>query len=285
MAAQSDLSDALALERNRFMKRISEATTEAQTEVTALERDLAARGLFQSGARYSGVMKIRLGKLTDVVWQAIELRKELGRRIPALLGEQQLATLQDQLGKYVDSAFAGVIENVLSRGPDPGGAVREALRGNAEREVRSVQARLNSEITALRLESRLGLHKEEKPLTALNISHSTIANLNLGTVVGDLTASIQSLVGQGQDDLADALRRLTEAITASNELGDAQRKELLEHLSLVSTEAALPPERRKNGPLKSSIAFLQTGLSTVAQLAGVLSTAEQALKAFGVLPS
>jgi len=155
----------------------------------------------------------------------------------------------------------------------------------SEHEASSAKVRISSELSALRLESRLGLHRHEKPLMAFNISHSTIASLNLGTVVGDLTASIQSLVGQGQDDLAEALRGLAEAITESRELEDAQRKELLEHLSLVSTEVALPPDRRKTGPLKSSIAFLQTGLRSVAQLASLLSTAEQALRVIGVLPS
>jgi len=285
MAEQTNLTDALALEKNRFMQFITEAAAEAQTEVTALERNLAARGLSNSGARFSGAVKVRFGRLLNVVWQVIELRRELGRSVPSLFEEQQLAALKDNLGGFVDRAAAGVVENVLSRAPDPGSAVRQALRANVEHEASSAKVRISSELSALRLESRLGLHRHEKPLMAFNISHSTIASLNLGTVVGDLTASIQSLVGQGQDDLAEALRGLAEAITESRELEDAQRKELLEHLSLVSTEVALPPDRRKTGPLKSSIAFLQTGLRSVAQLASLLSTAEQALRVIGVLPS
>ncbi len=285
MAEQTNLFDALALEKNRFMKFLSEAAAEARIEVATLEGDLSAKGVIISGVRFSPEVKIRFEKHLGVAWRSIELRKELGRSVPDLLEEQQLAALKDKLFGHVDRAAAAVVENVLSRVPDLGGAVRQALRANVEHEASSAKVRIGSELSALRLESRLGLYRQEKPSMTFNISHSTIASLNLGTVVRDLTASFQSLVGQGQDDLAEALRGLTEAIAASKALGDPQRKELLEHLSLVCTEVALPPERRKTGLLKSSIAFLQTGLSTVAQLASLMLTAEQALKAFGVLPS
>src|SRR5438105_792243 len=61
------------------------------------------------------------------------------------------------------------------------------------------------------------------------------------------------------------------------------RRELLEHLSLVSTEIALPPEKRKMGPLKSSIAFLREGIADVAKLAAIWPEAEKILKALGIL--
>ncbi len=286
MAQQSNLSDALALEKNRFMKFLNDATTEAQTEVAALERELARRGFSHSGFRLAGEMKIRLGKIDSVAEKRIALRRDLGSKLPELLEDQPLKSLKSELDGYVDSAFVDSavktsIHYLSSRAPNSGGELHEALCRGWEHKAAAIKARLNGELQALRLESQLGLYQEAASMTSFNISNSTIANLNLGTVVGDLHASIRNLTGQGHAELAAAIQRLTEAITASH---DAQRKEFLEHLSFVSTEVTRSPESRRMGPLKSSIAFLQTGLSTASQLATIWQAAEQALKALGVFP-
>jgi hypothetical protein len=281
--SQQSISDALELEKNRFMKFIGEAATKTQNEVAALVNRLAAQGAAISSDRYMGEIRIHFSHVESVIEKQIALRQELGRKVPELFEEQRLKTLDDELARYVDSAVNGFINRRSSQPPHPGGAALDALSRQMEQQGFSIKAKLKAELEALRLESRLGLHKEPAPVVSFNISHSTIANLNLGTVVGDLQSSIQNLTGQGQPELAVTVQRLTEAIAVSQELQDAQRKELLEHLSLVATEAAHPPESRKMGPLKSSIAVLQTTLSTATQLAGLWSTAEHALKALGVL--
>ena len=58
----------------------------------------------------------------------------------------------------------------------------------------ALQTRVARELEILRLESHLGIDDQEQAVI-LNISHSTVANLNLGTVIGDLTASVQILAG------------------------------------------------------------------------------------------
>jgi hypothetical protein len=45
------------------------------------------------------------------------------------------------------------------------------------------------------------------------------------------------------------IKEMTEAIASSQDLGDDARKDALEHLAVVSAEAAMPPEMRKMGPL------------------------------------
>lgn len=115
-----------------------------------------------------------------------------------------------------------------------------------------------------------------------NISNSTIANLNLGTVMGDLTASVQVLNQQGQNDLAREIQALTEAL-ASADIGNDQRRDLLEHLSVVSKEVALPPDQRKLAPLRLSINALQQGLTIAGQLVALWQPIEHILKVTGVL--
>jgi hypothetical protein len=126
------------------------------------------------------------------------------------------------------------------------------------------------------------MHEQEKPMT-FNISNSTIASLNLGIVLGDLNASVQTLTNHGEADLAQSIKTLAEAVATSAEVTEATRKDLLEHLALVSGEAALPPEKRKNGPLKMSIGALKTGLAGAATLVELWSKIEHLLTAMHIL--
>jgi hypothetical protein len=121
------------------------------------------------------------------------------------------------------------------------------------------------------------------PPTTINISQSTIATLNLGTVVGEINSSIQTLTNAGQDDLAKSIRQLTEAISASTDLDESIRKDMLEHLALVSAEAALPAGKRKMAPLRSSIEVLRSTVSLGTQLVTLWQAVEHALKAVGIL--
>jgi len=121
--------------------------------------------------------------------------------------------------------------------------------------------------------------------TTVHISNSTISNLNLGNVVGDLNSSIQQLSTEGHDELADALRKLTEGVGASADLNDLVRKELLEHLSIVSEEAAKPAQVRKMGPLKTSIEAVKSAVTLGTQLLTLWEGVEHALRAVGVIRS
>ena len=117
----------------------------------------------------------------------------------------------------------------------------------------------------------------------VHISNSTISNLNLGNVVGDLNSSIQQLSTEGRNDLAEALRKLTEAVGASEQMNDEVRKEVLEHLSIVSGEAAKPAGSRKMGPLKTSLEAVKSGVALGTQLLTLWQGVEHALKAAGVI--
>jgi len=117
----------------------------------------------------------------------------------------------------------------------------------------------------------------------VSISNSHIASLNLGSVVGDLNGSIQNFATAGHSDLAEAIRRLGEAIGSSIELNDMSRKDLLEHLALVSSEAARSPDARKPGPFKTLTAAMKAGVGFSTQLLTLWNGVEQALKAHGII--
>ena len=71
------------------------------------------------------------------------------------------------------------------------------------------------------------MHEKSKPTTTVNISNSTVGNVNLGNVIGDLNGSILDLNTTGSTGLADGFKRMTEAIIASKELDGEAQKELL----------------------------------------------------------
>lgn len=101
--------------------------------------------------------------------------------------------------------------------------------------------------------------------------------------MGDLNGSIQQLNAAGHKELADEIGKMSETVASSKELSDEARKELLEHLSVVSAEAAQPPEKRKMGPLRTSVEAMKSGIAVVAQLVSIWQAVEHALKAAGVI--
>jgi hypothetical protein len=117
----------------------------------------------------------------------------------------------------------------------------------------------------------------------VHISNSTISGLNLGNVVGDLNSSIQQLNTEGRNELADTLKKMTEAVAVSTELDDSVRKDVLEQLSVVSGEAAKPAEMRKMGPLKTSFEAVKSGVALGTQLLTLWQGVEHALKAAGII--
>jgi hypothetical protein len=72
------------------------------------------------------------------------------------------------------------------------------------------------------------------PPITVNISHS--AGINLGTLIGDLNASVQMLQQQGGQQLAEAIEKLTNAIGNSTEITARDQKELLQFVAGISKE-------------------------------------------------
>lgn len=115
-----------------------------------------------------------------------------------------------------------------------------------------------------------------------NLSSSTIVALNLGNVLGDLTASVQNLESHGEPQIAEALEKLACAICRSTEITDPNRKDLLENLALVSNEVSSEPDRRRPGLLKSSLGFITASLGTANELPLVHDLHEK-LRAAGII--
>ncbi len=270
---------ALRLEEIRFTQWLNESTTKRNSEIAASRRNLAGRG---SPVIFAAEANIMLTSIEASIDKAISLRRESGGKVPSLLNPANLQQLAAKLESFVDTGIQGIKQwAATQRG---GGHAPAPVMQELQLKVLGLKARITQELAALSLEAKLGMPEVQKPaMTTSNISNRTIANVNLRNVIGDIKGSIQQLNASGHSDLAEAFKRITQAIGASSELSDDAKTELLEHVSLVSGEASKPPEARKMGLLRTSIAAITSGLSVATQALAMWQQVQELLIAAGII--
>ena len=107
----------------------------------------------------------------------------------------------------------------------------------------------------------------------IHIENSNIANLNLGSQIGTINASLEQ-ISQGdekQKEVARALQEFTQAVVAAS-LADSQKKEIVEALSTIAEQAAKKPEERSKGILKAVVGWIPHAVATAAYLTALWAT-------------
>jgi hypothetical protein len=101
----------------------------------------------------------------------------------------------------------------------------------------------------------------------VHIENSNIANLNLGSQIGAINASLQQMSDgdEPQKEFARALQEFTEAVVSAT-LADDQKKEVVDALSTIAEQAAKKPEERSKGILKAVVAWVPTAIATAHHL-------------------
>lgn len=278
---EQEVADALCLEQVKLSEFVDKTSLELQSRIEALDLEMAKRGMTISGPRNLRHLDLRFNRAASIIDRSVETRAELGRKFPELLSAEQLKALKHRLDSGVSALVQSIYDDSARHYRASGQRVPEARNRTCEQRGAQLRTKIDRAIQKLTLEARLGLNEEQLPMT-LNISNSTIGNLNLGTVVGNLTASVNALNQQGQADLAREIKALAEAL-ASTDIPNDQRRDLLEHLSVVSYEVTLPPDQRKPATLRLAIQALQKGLMIAGQLAPLWQPIEQILKATGIV--
>lgn len=119
--------------------------------------------------------------------------------------------------------------------------------------------------------------------TEIHLSNSTVGILNTGEIedVQSISVNISTLAESGHAEMAKAIKELTEAVAASQELSADERAYVLENLEELSKQALLPPnERAKLGVIKSLASGVGASLSAAGGVAEVWSTWGGAIRAF-----
>lgn len=135
----------------------------------------------------------------------------------------------------------------------------------------------------LLLHARYPLPIQEKQVTEITISNSTIGILNTGQIknIESITVNIGKLSDAGSDEVADALKNITAAVAESTELAVEVKSDTLEQLETLSAQAILPEnERSKPGVMKAVLTTLSGTITAAGSLAGIWSTWGPAIQKF-----
>lgn len=118
-------------------------------------------------------------------------------------------------------------------------------------------------------------------LNNIHVNNSTVGSINTGKIK-TLDVAISAASAQNTD-IAEALTKLAEATMNAVELQNNQKEEILELLSLLGDEAAVPKDRQRPGVIKAAWSKLSEALSANANVATIWQTWGPVIKsAFGL---
>ena len=109
----------------------------------------------------------------------------------------------------------------------------------------------------------------------INITNSTVGNINLGQQIGHIEAIAKTIASkQGGDNqhFAEALRALTDAIKNAQELKDTDKVEAAQALSEIAEQGNVEPQKRSHGKLKALLAGFPTLIAGAAHLTKLWET-------------
>lgn len=117
---------------------------------------------------------------------------------------------------------------------------------------------------------------------AIHIQNSNVANLNVGSQIGVITANLQAISqgGDSQQEFARAIEQLTQAIVSESALQQNQKQEAVEAIATLSQEAAKKPEERSKGTIKALVAWLPTGIAAANNLVTLWDKVGPTIKAY-----
>lgn len=279
-------------DRNRHIDALVEkerlqAKRESERQCELILNDVAERGMARSGPAVVLRLRARIQAAERVLRRRITAEEEVlsneretappeWRGMLAKDIQHLLAEIRRDLEGKMEADVRGIFGD-----RDPSQIVREQLdpemgRLNDEylREVEILQGRFT-----LDAETRAREAKVAMGMVTIHINHSTVGALNLGTVIGNIQASLSVLKAEGHDEVVGALKRMAEEVGNAEELGDA-RREALEQVAVVTAEAERPPTERRLGLVKPLLEALRATLSTSANLIKVWEFAWPYIKAY-----
>lgn len=154
--------------------------------------------------------------------------------------------------------------------------------GNFEFKVHGVDAK-EVETVAKALIEKGFERMSSSPNININLSNSAIGVLNTGEIenVHSISVNVAALAESGNEEVAKALKELTEAVASSQEISSEERSEILENLEELSKQAALAREERaKAGVIKSILSGVGASIGAAAGLAKIWSVWGNSIRTF-----
>jgi hypothetical protein len=108
---------------------------------------------------------------------------------------------------------------------------------------------------------RRAIMPSQNVTTNIHVTNSQVGVLNTGTLqdVQSIDASITTLKSQGDMDVGDAFRKITEGVVGDDTLAEADKSELLSNIKYL-TEMAAKKEERNSSVVKSVLRSVSDGI-------------------------
>lgn len=274
-----DLQQIVQLQFRKAMQRVSQQTLANVREAEA-QFSVSTRGArIISGQHEAQLGRIRIAGVEQLARTLFQMWVDIIKERNGHIARQDIEFILGRMGTFAHAQYANLAK-VFAQRPS---AIVPVLTQEAERRIQAAlaEARRDLEIMVLRNEALPKKPAEEKaPVIHLNIQNSNIANLNLGSQVGTINAALESISSGGQQEFAQALKELTEAVISQQGLSDNQKREVIQALSTVAAEAPKKPEDRSAGTLKAIMGYLPTMISSASQLVALWDKVGPTIKGY-----
>ena len=269
-----------------FAKEIDLAASRAQApeerDLVIIVNDHATRGMATSGANIQSRHERRWRTVTELL--ALRLRLEWATPLLAedetSWYERLVACIHRIVGQEQDRLLRALDEDSRRFG---GGPLPDSWRGQILREFEALRSQYLKE-AEIRRDRRALEAKMPKPPRGitLNISQSSIANLNLGSQVGQIQSVVGGLHDKGLQEIAAAIKELTESIVNEVRLDDVPKREAVEMVSVISEEIAKPEAERRSSVLRMAGTGIRAIVMHVDKLAAAYELVRIAARPLGV---
>jgi hypothetical protein len=248
-------------------KEVDAIAREGQAEQASTMEQMAHRGMVQSGNAIAAVMRIHIRNSERLCRAVADAWIDLIQRKNKCITREDIGFVMHQVETCAASRVASM-SSIASK-PAFRGLTSAANYANQEaaRELQRITGAIRRDLE-IEFREREAFPDEiaADPRFQLNIHNSNIANLNLGSQLGTITNALQVMSSGGEDQkhVAEALKQLTETIVSSSNVGDEQKKEIIQALSTIATEAEREPEKRSIGTIRAIASWLPTMLASAA---------------------
>ena len=119
----------------------------------------------------------------------------------------------------------------------------------------------------------------QSPLTFHNIKvdQSVIGSINTGEVQR-IDVAMSHIKTSGNEQLVKALKEFTEAVIAETKLDAELKNQIIEQISFLTSQSALPKEKRKSGIIKAVLFAVKNMVSTMVTLSSLWNNLQPLLE-------
>lgn len=111
-----------------------------------------------------------------------------------------------------------------------------------------------------------------KPQLAVTVSGGTFYGAQIAAQISNIDSTIAGVAQQGSTEMADALKALEQAVLSQADLGEDERRDLLDNIGYLADTAQTPPEKRNRGIVKSVLTALGLAATAGTELGQAVDT-------------